>query len=35
MLAGHPDRRSTTAVVIARERDMASGTVKWFNGQKG
>ena len=35
MLAGHADRRSTTAIVIARERDMASGTVKWFNGQKG
>jgi CspA family cold shock protein len=35
LLAGHADRRSTTAIVIAMERDMASGTVKWFNGQKG
>jgi cold shock protein len=35
LLAGHADRRSITAIVIARERDMASGTVKWFNGQKG
>jgi cold shock protein len=23
------------AIVIARESDVASGTVKWFNGQKG
>jgi CspA family cold shock protein len=23
------------AIVIAREGDVASGTVKWFNGQKG
>src|SRR5258708_36679649 len=35
LLAGRAHRRSTTAIVIARERDMASGTVKWFNGQKG
>jgi hypothetical protein len=27
--------RGATAIVIARERDMASGTVKWFNGQNG
>src|ERR1700726_3587888 len=35
LLAGHAGRRSITAIVIAREREMASGTVKWFNGQKG
>ena len=35
MLAQCRDRRSTTAIVIARESDVASGTVKWFNGQKG
>jgi cold shock protein len=35
LLAGRSDRRSTTAIVIARESDVASGTVKWFNGQKG
>jgi CspA family cold shock protein len=34
-LAGGSDRRSTTAIVIARESEVASGTVKWFNGQKG
>ena len=25
----------TAAIVIARESDVASGTVKWFNNQKG
>ena len=35
MLAQCRDRRSTTAIVIARESGVASGTVKWFNGQKG
>jgi cold shock protein len=35
LLAGRSDRRSTAAIVIARESDVASGTVKWFNGQKG
>jgi cold shock protein len=34
-LAQCRDRRSTAAIVIARESDVASGTVKWFNGQKG
>jgi len=29
------DRSSTVAIVIAKESDVASGTVKWFNGQKG
>jgi CspA family cold shock protein len=33
-LAGSSDRRST-ATVIARESDVASGTVKWFNATKG
>jgi len=28
-------RSSTVAIVIAKESDVASGTVKWFNGQKG
>jgi CspA family cold shock protein len=36
LLAGRSDRRSTTAiVVVARESDVASGTVKWFNPTKG
>ena len=36
LLAGCSDRRSTAAIVIARGRgEVASGTVKWFNGQKG
>jgi CspA family cold shock protein len=35
LLAGSSDRRSTAAIVIAKEGDVASGTVKWFNGQKG
>jgi CspA family cold shock protein len=35
LLAQCHDRRSTTAIVIARESGVASGTVKWFNGQKG
>jgi CspA family cold shock protein len=35
LLAARPDRRSTTAIVIARESDVASGTVKWFNATKG
>jgi cold shock protein len=34
-LAGHTDRRSTTAIVIARESEVATGTVKWFNAAKG
>jgi CspA family cold shock protein len=34
LLAGCSDRRSTTAIVIARESDVASGTVKWFNPTK-
>jgi cold shock protein len=33
-LAQCRDRRST-ATVIARESDVASGTVKWFNATKG
>jgi cold shock protein len=28
-------RGSTTALYLQRESDVASGTVKWFNGQKG
>ena len=35
MLAGRSDRRSTAAIVIARESDVASGIVKWFNATKG
>ena len=35
LLAARPDRRSTTAIVIAREGDVASGTVKFFNTTKG
>jgi cold shock protein len=35
LLAGRSDRRSTGCNRIARESDVASGTVKWFNGQKG
>jgi CspA family cold shock protein len=35
LLAGRSDRRSTAAIVIARESDVASGTVKWFNATKG
>jgi CspA family cold shock protein len=36
LLAAWPDRRSTIAIVIARESaDVASGTVKWFNATKG
>jgi CspA family cold shock protein len=35
LLALCRDRRSTAAIVIARESDVASGTVKWFKGQKG
>src|ERR1700692_901094 len=35
LLAGRPDRRSTTAILIARESEVASGTVKWFNATKG
>jgi cold shock protein len=27
--------RSNIAIFISEESDMASGTVKWFNGQKG
>jgi CspA family cold shock protein len=27
--------RSTAAIVVARESDVASGTVKWFNATKG
>jgi cold shock protein len=34
LLAGRSDRRST-ATVIARESEVASGTVKWFNATKG
>jgi len=35
-LAGSSDRRSTwLAIVIARESDVASGTVKFFNTTKG
>jgi cold shock protein len=34
-LAGHTDRRSTTAIVIARESEVATGMVKWFNAAKG
>ena len=36
LLAGCSDRRSTAAIVSASGRsEVASGTVKWFNGQKG
>ena len=35
LLAGSSDRRSTAAIVIARESDVASGTVKFFNTTKG
>jgi cold shock protein len=35
LLAGRSDRRSTAAIVIARESDVASGIVKWFNATKG
>jgi len=35
LLAQCRDRSSTVAIVIAKESDVASGTVKWFNGQKG
>jgi cold shock protein len=35
LLAGRPDRRSITAIRIARESEVASGTVKWFNATKG
>jgi cold shock protein len=35
LLAERSDRRSTAAIVIARESDVASGTVKWFNATKG
>ena len=35
MLAGRSVRRSTAAIVIARESDVATGTVKWFNAAKG
>src|SRR5258707_11947359 len=35
LLAGSSGRRSTTAIVIARESDVASGTVKFFNTTKG
>jgi CspA family cold shock protein len=34
LLAGRSDHRSIAAI-FARESAMASGTVKWFNGQKG
>src|SRR4029077_5694501 len=34
-LAARLDRCSTTAIVIARESDVASGTVKFFNTTKG
>ncbi len=29
------ERSITAAIVIARESEMASGTVKWFNATKG
>jgi cold shock protein len=35
LLAGRSVRRSTAAIVIARESDVATGTVKWFNAAKG
>jgi CspA family cold shock protein len=36
LLAGSSDRRSTAAIVIARESNVAgSGTVKFFNTTKG
>jgi CspA family cold shock protein len=35
LLAGPSDRRSTAAIVIAKESEVASGTVKWFNATKG
>jgi CspA family cold shock protein len=35
LLAQCRDRRSTAAIAIARENDVASGTVKWFNATKG
>jgi CspA family cold shock protein len=35
LLAGLSDRRSTAEIVIAKESDVASGTVKWFNATKG
>jgi CspA family cold shock protein len=35
LLARCRDRRSTAAIVIAWESEVASGTVKWFNNQKG
>jgi CspA family cold shock protein len=35
LLAGSSDRRSTWNRYCEGESDVASGTVKWFNGQKG
>src|SRR5882757_1976687 len=35
LLAARPHRRSAAASVIARESDVASGTVKFFNTTKG
>jgi CspA family cold shock protein len=34
-LAECRDRRSTAASLLRGRADVASGTVKWFNGQKG
>jgi cold shock protein len=34
-LPGTPIAALLAPIVIARESDMASGIVKWFNGQKG
>jgi CspA family cold shock protein len=35
LLAQCRDRRSTATTVFSKSADVASGTVKWFNGQKG
>ena len=35
LLAQYRDRRSTVHRYCEGESDVASGTVKWFNGQKG
>jgi cold shock protein len=35
LLAQCRDRSSTAAIVIAKESDVATGTVKWFNATKG
>jgi CspA family cold shock protein len=35
LLAHLSFRRSTATIVFPKERNVATGTVKWFNGQKG